>query len=97
VQVQWRPVVWGVLFQFVLALVTLRWSYGQAAFSFIAEQVNTFIAYTDVGSAFVYGTIRVHVSTRVFPVQARLSPARHTVCTVVKFFHQCSPSVLSRR
>ena len=68
-QIKWRPVVWGVVLQFVGAVCVLRIDAGRAAFFFLSEQVrdllidrliysyqvNGFLRFTEAGSNFVYG------------------------------------------
>ncbi|KAJ7335579.1 hypothetical protein JRQ81_013520 [Phrynocephalus forsythii] len=54
-KVVWRPVIWGVGLQFVLGLITLRTKIGFDAFSWLGEQVQTFLGYTDAGAKFVFG------------------------------------------
>ena len=54
-KVEWTPVIWGVIMQFVLGLIILRWSVGYEVCKFIGDQVSTFLSYTDNGSRFVFG------------------------------------------
>lgn len=54
-QVQWTPVIWGIILQFVLGMIILRWPTGYAVCQFIGDQVTAFLAYTDNGSRFVFG------------------------------------------
>jgi len=54
-RVVWRHVVWGLALQFVFGLLILRWPVGQATFRCLGAKVSTFLAYTDVGSTFVFG------------------------------------------
>jgi len=51
----WRQVVWGLSLQFIFGLLILRWSYGKLFFDCIGEKVDTFLAFTDAGSSFVFG------------------------------------------
>lgn len=57
VQVQWRPVIWGILLQFIFAVVILRTSWGYEAFAYLGDRVTEFLAYTDAGSKFVFGDL----------------------------------------
>ncbi|XP_052073348.1 solute carrier family 28 member 3-like isoform X2 [Mytilus californianus] len=54
-KVQWTPVIWGIILQFVLGMIILRWPTGYAVCQFIGDQVTAFLAYTDNGSRFVFG------------------------------------------
>ena len=54
-QVDWRPVIWGLTLQFVFALLILRWTVGQQVFETVANLFNRFADYTLDGSTFVYG------------------------------------------
>lgn len=54
-QVHWRPVMCGLALQFMFALVAIRWSLGRAALQCLGNKVDTFLKFTDVGSALVYG------------------------------------------
>ena len=46
---------WGLLLQFCLGFVILRWKVGYTAFRWVGAQVSTFLSYTDVGSKLVFG------------------------------------------
>ncbi|XP_076444108.1 solute carrier family 28 member 3-like [Babylonia areolata] len=54
-KVAWRPVGGGLLLQFVFALLVLRTSWGRAAFSWMADRMTTYMAFTDQGAQFVFG------------------------------------------
>jgi nucleoside permease NupC len=54
-QIYWRPVVWGIVLQFMFALVILRSDVGRSVFRFLAEQITAFLDYTVAGSSFTYG------------------------------------------
>ncbi|XP_036891595.1 solute carrier family 28 member 3 [Sturnira hondurensis] len=54
-KVYWRPVFWGLGLQFLLGLLILRTEPGFMAFDWLGKQVQTFLAYTDAGSSFVFG------------------------------------------
>ena len=55
VQVVWRPVFWGLLLQFVFALLVLRTSWGRAAFTWLADLMTDYMDFTDSGSKFAFG------------------------------------------
>lgn len=54
-QVQWRPVIWGLILQFIMGLVILRTKLGFHIFDFLGNLVSAFLTYTDAGSIFVFG------------------------------------------
>ena len=54
-QVNWRPVFWGLILQFVFAILVLRWKYGYVAIKFLADEINKFIQYGFAGAAAVFG------------------------------------------
>jgi nucleoside permease NupC len=55
VQVNWRPVIGGFFLQFFFATLILKWDVGYQFFSFLGDEARKFLAYTDVGSRFVFG------------------------------------------
>ncbi|XP_054710609.1 solute carrier family 28 member 3-like isoform X2 [Uloborus diversus] len=54
-KVRWRPLLFGVLIQFLLGLVLLRWPAGRDAFVCFGDKVTAFLGVTDKGSTFVFG------------------------------------------
>lgn len=54
-EIRARPIVCGLLAQFVLGLVTIRWEVGRQIFECAGDKITVFLQYTDVGSSFVYG------------------------------------------
>jgi nucleoside permease NupC len=48
-------VTWGILLQFGMGVVILRWPPGYAACKFLGDSVSQFLSYTDEGSKFVFG------------------------------------------
>lgn len=69
-RVQWRPVVWGILLQFIFAVVILRTQWGYDAFAYLGDRVTEFLAYTDAGSKFVFGDLYMNhfFAFKVLPV-----------------------------
>ncbi|XP_070543620.1 solute carrier family 28 member 3-like [Ptychodera flava] len=53
--VRWRPVLWGLAFQFLLALVILRTYVGYTLFAWIGDFVQVFLSFSDYGAEFVFG------------------------------------------
>ena len=43
--------------QFIFALITIETTWGYEAFKWIGDRVTEFLAYSDVGAEFVFGTV----------------------------------------
>ncbi|RUS69981.1 hypothetical protein EGW08_022260, partial [Elysia chlorotica] len=54
-RVNWHPVFWGFMLQFVMAIITLRTRPGYQAFKWIGDLVESFVRLSDKGSNFVLG------------------------------------------
>ncbi|XP_069702912.1 uncharacterized transporter YutK-like isoform X2 [Periplaneta americana] len=65
-QIRWRPVLWGLGIQFVLGLLTIRWSVGRNVFQCISNKVATFLGYADVGAKFVYSDLLIDANIFAF-------------------------------
>jgi CNT family concentrative nucleoside transporter len=71
--INWRTVGWGIVLQFLFAILILRFEVGDvrpgyALFSSLAAVVTQFLAFTDVGSTFVFGVLASHEDMgNVFP------------------------------
>jgi nucleoside permease NupC len=55
-QIKWQTIIWGVILQILIGYFVLRLNIGQIIFRTLAEHVNKFLAYTDRGTEFIYGT-----------------------------------------
>ncbi|XP_033101705.1 solute carrier family 28 member 3-like isoform X2 [Anneissia japonica] len=55
--VNWRPVVCGLILQFLLGLFVLRSSIGYYVFSSIGAVVANFLSYSDYGASFLFGEL----------------------------------------
>ncbi|KAG0723856.1 Sodium/nucleoside cotransporter 2 [Chionoecetes opilio] len=64
--------------QFILGLVILRWPLGRAVFQCAGDKVSAFLAFTDAGSAFVFG--KLVSEDHIFAFQ---------VLSVILFFSFC--------
>ncbi|KAL8560386.1 hypothetical protein ACOMHN_006117 [Nucella lapillus] len=69
-KVKWRPVIWGILLQFIFAIIILRTTWGYEAFAYLGDRVTEFLAYTDAGSKFVFGALYANhlFAFKVLPV-----------------------------
>ncbi|CAL1526476.1 unnamed protein product [Lymnaea stagnalis] len=54
-RVNWHPVFWGFIIQFVFATLTLRTVIGYEAFKWMGDLVHGFVRLSDKGSTFVFG------------------------------------------
>jgi len=54
-KVIWRPVLWGFILQFLLAIFVLRWEYGYIAVKWLSDAIMTFIYFGFEGAAVVFG------------------------------------------
>lgn len=54
-QVKWRPVIWGLVLQFLLALFVLKTKLGYITFNWLGDVIQTFLGYSDEGAKFVFG------------------------------------------
>ena len=53
--VRWRPVVWGLALQWMLAVFILRTALGLRIFQVLGGFVSRFLDFSDVGASFVFG------------------------------------------
>ncbi|KAI6229908.1 Sodium/nucleoside cotransporter [Aphelenchoides fujianensis] len=53
--INWRPVILGLLLQFIMGLLVLRWDWGGQRFNDATTLVIDFLSFTDNGTSFVYG------------------------------------------
>lgn len=58
-KINWRPVVCGAIFQFLLGIFCIRWSVGRAIFECFGEKVAQFLDYSKDGAEFVFGKFLV--------------------------------------
>ena len=54
-EINWRQVTWGLVLQFILALIILRWPTGKSVIDCIGSKIEKFLLFTDSGSGFVFG------------------------------------------
>lgn len=67
-QIKWRPVFWGLILQFVLGVLTLRWAVGRSVFQCISDKVATFLDFAKVGASFVFSENIVNNGVFAFAV-----------------------------
>ncbi|KAB7494798.1 Solute carrier family 28 member 3 [Armadillidium nasatum] len=56
-RVNWRPVIFGLAFQFCFALLVLRWPLGNRVIACLSDKVSQFLNYTTNGAVFVFGPL----------------------------------------
>ncbi|KAI3417979.1 hypothetical protein GPALN_010576 [Globodera pallida] len=54
-KVNWRPVLWGFLLQFIFGIMVLRWEYGARKFVDLSNMAILFLDFTKNGTDFTYG------------------------------------------
>ncbi|XP_067928335.1 solute carrier family 28 member 3-like isoform X1 [Watersipora subatra] len=54
-KVRWRPVILGLVLQFIFAYLILRTCVGYLTFKWLGDRVQEFLEHTDAGSKFVFG------------------------------------------
>ncbi|KAL3865700.1 hypothetical protein ACJMK2_043062 [Sinanodonta woodiana] len=54
-KVIWRPVLSGLLLQFIFALIVLRSTWGYYAFDWLGDRITDYMKYAEAGSKFIFG------------------------------------------
>ncbi|KAL3106273.1 hypothetical protein niasHT_013816 [Heterodera trifolii] len=54
-KVNWRPVLWGFLLQFIFGIAVLRWEYGSRKFVDLSNTAIAFLDFAKNGTDFTYG------------------------------------------
>ncbi|XP_071506310.1 solute carrier family 28 member 3-like [Diadema antillarum] len=55
--IKWRPIIWGLVLQFILGLLILRTRPGFVVFDWLGNLVQTFLNYSTAGSIFLFGEL----------------------------------------
>lgn len=63
--IKWSIIYRGIMLQFIIALLTVRWTTGRAILWCIGEKVDQFLRYGYKGAAFVYGDEIVYKMTTI--------------------------------
>ncbi|KAK9876048.1 hypothetical protein WA026_011159 [Henosepilachna vigintioctopunctata] len=58
--IKWTTLINGMVLQFTLALLIIKWPPGEAIFNCIGDKVTTFLGYAAEGAAFVYGDTLIY-------------------------------------
>uniref|UniRef100_A0A0A1XEW4 Sodium/nucleoside cotransporter n=1 Tax=Zeugodacus cucurbitae TaxID=28588 RepID=A0A0A1XEW4_ZEUCU len=53
--INWRTVISGIVCQFILGILCIRWDVGRKIFECLGDKVATFLAFSNEGSRFVFG------------------------------------------
>jgi len=64
--IKWRPVLVGIIGQFLLGIVCIRWDVGRKIFECLGQKTVTFLNYSRPGSSFVYGSLLIEMNTFYF-------------------------------
>lgn len=54
-QINWRPIIGGLILQFTFGLITIRWKTGRDILECVGNKVTAFLNYAQQGATFVYG------------------------------------------
>lgn len=52
--IKWRPVLCGLILQFLFGLISIRWPVGRAIFQCFASKVEAFLNFAKSGASFIY-------------------------------------------
>lgn len=55
VQVNWHTVFWGIILQYIFALMILRTEWGFSIFKWLGDRATEFLDYVVAGAEFVFG------------------------------------------
>ncbi|KAI4492326.1 hypothetical protein M0802_009836 [Mischocyttarus mexicanus] len=66
--INWRPVLSGMIIQFLFGLLTIRWTVGRAIFECMSQKFITFMNYSREGDAFVFSEELVEKNIFAFTV-----------------------------
>ncbi|XP_066148755.1 uncharacterized transporter YutK-like isoform X2 [Euwallacea fornicatus] len=67
--VPWHTVAWGIILQFSIGFLTIRWELGRNVLETFSNHVNTFLDYGAEAAAFTYGPLLVN-EEKVFAFRA---------------------------
>lgn len=67
-QVKWKTVSVGLLIQFAMGLLAIRWSGGRQVFKCVGNLAEEFLEYSYVGATMVYGDTLIN-QDKVFAFQ----------------------------
>ncbi|XP_025095452.1 solute carrier family 28 member 3-like isoform X2 [Pomacea canaliculata] len=82
-RVNWRPVIGGFILQFYFAALILKWEMGYNMFRFMGEEARKFLAFTDIGSRFVFGD---KFTDHIFVMQV-LPVVMFFSCVITMLYH----------
>lgn len=88
--VKWRPVLGGILLQFIFALLILKSKVGFAVFDWCGQQITTLLGYTSAGSSFVYGYL---VDTSLLATPLAIAGSEETYTLAPPFFFNILSSI----
>ncbi|KAL3179067.1 hypothetical protein MRX96_038312 [Rhipicephalus microplus] len=83
-KVRWRPVLSGLLLQFALGLLLVRWHVGRSALACLAEKMATIISFAEHGGGFAFGYLSTGELQGGLPRQEPMLGV--TVVSTVVFF-----------
>ncbi|KAG7209814.1 hypothetical protein KM043_011428 [Ampulex compressa] len=67
-QINWRPVFCGLILQFALGLISIRWTVGREIFQCVSRKIATFLDFAKHGSRFIFSDLLVDNNVFAFTV-----------------------------
>ncbi|XP_066257720.1 uncharacterized transporter YutK-like [Euwallacea similis] len=68
-RIPWHTVAWGIILQFSIGFLTIRWKLGRNVLETFSNHVNTFLDYGAEAAAFTYGELLIE-KEKVFAFRA---------------------------
>lgn len=92
-KINWRPVICGAIFQFLLGIFCIRWSVGRAIFECFGDKVAAFLNFSNAGASFVFGDFLV-TKENVFAFSALPTIFFFSLCISVLYYLEAMQWVL---
>lgn len=84
-RINWRPVICGAIFQFLLGIFCIRWTVGRTIFECFGDKVAAFLDYAKDGASFVFGQFLV-IDEKVFAFSALPTIFFFSLCISVLYY-----------
>ncbi|XP_971690.2 solute carrier family 28 member 3 [Tribolium castaneum] len=92
-QIPWPTVISGLIAQFVLGLLMIRWETGRNIFSCVGDRVDTFLHYAVNASAFVYSEELV-LTKAIFAFNALAAIYLMNFCINILYYYGIMQSIV---
>jgi pyrimidine nucleoside transport protein len=84
-KINWRPVIGGAIFQFLLGIFCIRWTVGRTIFECFGDKVAAFLNFAKDGASFVFGDFLV-TERNVFAFSALPTIFFFSLCISVLYY-----------